>query len=308
MLNEKLINRCNDLSFFNSGNVIKREYESRVSYFKNKYNNFEGYEPQQQEYLKEREKEWQTFLIDLYNTFLQKRADFTPWFISGRANYNVARENKKLERLENFKREILPSEIEKFIYKTNKTLKKLTSIESELKKYRETGDGYPIVMGSPYAKEKIKAKLEYHKELHDLMKRCNAYFRKHKSLDGFDFESVPQYMRGYIYENLEGGFQSFYLTNNNAEIKRLEARLKKIEANENKETQEKTKSWGKIVYNTEIERIQLIFDEKPSREIIDLLKSKGFRWSPKNKAWQRMLNSNAEWALKELLKHELFSE
>ena len=53
-----------------------------------------------------------------------------------------------------------------------------------------------------------------------------------------------------------------------------------------------------ICRNTEINRIQLIFDEIPNEETRKLLKSYGFRWSPFNKAWQRQLNSNGEWAVK----------
>lgn len=49
--------------------------------------------------------------------------------------------------------------------------------------------------------------------------------------------------------------------------------------------------------NTSINRIQLIFDDIPSEETRKLLKSYGFRWSPYNKAWQRQLNSNGEWAV-----------
>lgn len=53
-----------------------------------------------------------------------------------------------------------------------------------------------------------------------------------------------------------------------------------------------------ICRNTEINRIQILFDEIPNEETRKLLKSYGFRWSPFNKAWQRQLNGNGEWAVK----------
>lgn len=53
-----------------------------------------------------------------------------------------------------------------------------------------------------------------------------------------------------------------------------------------------------ICRNTEINRIQILFDEIPPEETRKLLKSYGFRWSPFNKAWQRQLNGNGEWAVK----------
>ena len=43
----------------------------------------------------------------------------------------------------------------------------------------------------------------------------------------------------------------------------------------------------KMVENTENMRLQLFFEGKPSEEIRALLKSHSFRWSGKNKCWQR---------------------
>lgn len=53
---------------------------------------------------------------------------------------------------------------------------------------------------------------------------------------------------------------------------------------------------GEAVANQEENRLQLLFDEKPSEEQRSELKGWGFRWSPSNKAWQRQLNSNAIYA------------
>lgn len=53
-----------------------------------------------------------------------------------------------------------------------------------------------------------------------------------------------------------------------------------------------------VVENTADERLQLFFDGKPEQEVINKLKANGFRWSPKNKAWQRQLTDNARIALK----------
>lgn len=48
-----------------------------------------------------------------------------------------------------------------------------------------------------------------------------------------------------------------------------------------------------IVHNKEDNRLQLLFDGKPEPAIIERLKSRGFKWSPRNKAWQRQLTPNA---------------
>ena len=49
----------------------------------------------------------------------------------------------------------------------------------------------------------------------------------------------------------------------------------------------------KIVNNKELERVQLFFDDIPPEEQRAELKSHGWHWSPKNKAWQRKNTENA---------------
>lgn len=48
-------------------------------------------------------------------------------------------------------------------------------------------------------------------------------------------------------------------------------------------------------------RIRLIFDNIPNEEIRTILKSNGFKWSPKNSAWQRQLTNNGIYATKQVL-------
>jgi hypothetical protein len=53
---------------------------------------------------------------------------------------------------------------------------------------------------------------------------------------------------------------------------------------------------GRLVQNTTLDRVQLVFDGKPDPETIALLKSRAFRWSPREGAWQRQLTRNGMWA------------
>ena len=55
--------------------------------------------------------------------------------------------------------------------------------------------------------------------------------------------------------------------------------------------------WGKVVVAFADERYRFIFDGKPEQDIIATLKSNGFKWSPKNAAWQRQITSNAKFAV-----------
>jgi len=56
-----------------------------------------------------------------------------------------------------------------------------------------------------------------------------------------------------------------------------------------------------VLNNYEIQRVQLLFNGKPSQEIINYLKSKAFKWSPSNMAWQRQLTNNAIYEVKYFL-------
>lgn len=48
-------------------------------------------------------------------------------------------------------------------------------------------------------------------------------------------------------------------------------------------------------------RIQILFDNIPDSETRTILKNHSFRWSSKNKAWQRQLTRNGNYALKQVL-------
>lgn len=48
----------------------------------------------------------------------------------------------------------------------------------------------------------------------------------------------------------------------------------------------------KLVQNTTLDRIQLLFDGKPDAETITKLKREAFRWSPREGAWQRQNTNN----------------
>jgi len=94
---------------------------------------------------------------------------------------------------------------------------------------------------------------------------------------------------------------SFTLTNNNAKIKSTIAKVKtmlnRIETKENFTDIEFPN--GRITI--EDDRIKIFNDEKPEKEIIELIKSNGFRWSPFWKCWCRKHTENAMYVTKKLL-------
>lgn len=92
-------------------------------------------------------------------------------------------------------------------------------------------------------------------------------------------------------------FPSYALTNNNATIKRTRERIAALEAEADRAAAGGTEVHEGKGYtlreNTDICRIQFIFDGKPDDDVRSLLKSHGFKWSPREGAWQRLLNGNA---------------
>ena len=98
----------------------------------------------------------------------------------------------------------------------------------------------------------------------------------------------------------------FGLQNNNANMKRVEERIKELEAKEQNRQNEPEKEFsfngGKVIMNYEADRIQIMHDTKPSQDVITLMKRNAFKWSPFNKAWQRQLTANAIYVTKHLLK------
>ena len=147
------------------------------------------------------------------------------------------------------------------------------------------------------------------KELQEKMKAANAYYRKNKTLDGCpvltqeQIDSLKEKMqKDWHYEDKP--FATYQLSNNNAEIHRIEGRLKKLRAAKTEGNTESENEYFRIVENTEIMRLQLFFDGKPEAEVRDILKKNGFRWSRKNNCWQRQLTDNARYSL-ERVKKEL---
>jgi hypothetical protein len=58
----------------------------------------------------------------------------------------------------------------------------------------------------------------------------------------------------------------------------------------------------KLVQNTTLNRVQIVFDGKPGVEAIALLKASAFRWSPREGAWQRQNTNNGVQASYRVLK------
>ena len=98
------------------------------------------------------------------------------------------------------------------------------------------------------------------------------------------------------------GFPNYALTNNSANIRRLEKRLAILQKAQSDETTEEKFPGGiRLVDNVEDNRLQIFFPEIPSEALRRELKSNGFRWSPTLGAWQRHRSNRATYLAKLML-------
>ena len=170
-------------------------------------------------------------------------------------------------------------------------------IQGLLDKIRSTGMG-GISADDPNAVQKLEQKLAGLEKSQETMKAVNAYYRKHKTLDGCP-DISPEKGQKLIasmasYDRVP--YPSWALSNNNAEIRRVKERIKSL----SQQREIGYVGWefegGKAEANAEVNRLQILFEEKPDAEVREELKGNGFRWSPKAGAWQRQLNDNAYFA------------
>lgn len=205
--------------------------------------------------------------------------------ISGGGNFPVKKKEKQVQAWDTN---------HQFYQETQKVLSK---IESALygKDVIKSGDQDAI--------ERLEEKLVSLKETQERMKAANKAIRLKDTEKG----NEELMNMGYSEEQIQNlrepdwcgrvGYPSYMLQNNNANIHRVEGRLKQLKEAKEKGTQETEFEMFKVVENTEIMRLQIIFDGKPDPEVRTVLKKNGFKWAPSQGAWQRMLNLSGKYAL-----------
>ena len=181
-------------------------------------------------------------------------------------------------------------------------------VQAILRKIKSVGTG-GIMSDDENAIAKLTAKLEGLEKAQARMKSVNAYYRKHKTLEGCP--DLNDDVRRELEKGMSGSihdapYPSWALTNNNANIHRVRDRIAALEkeaqrAAENADAEPVKGDGFELVENAEIGRIQFLFDDKPDDDTRALLKSYGFRWSPSQGAWQRMLNDNGRYAAQKVM-------
>lgn len=170
-----------------------------------------------------------------------------------------------------------------------------SEIQGLLGKIKSVGRG-GISADDDLAVEKLEAKLAGMEAEQASMKSINAYFRKHKTLEGYPDLTAEQMQTlqasmARDWRKVKVPYPSYWLSNNNANIRRVRQRIDDLK--NRAEFVGWTFPGGEAKINEAENRLQLIFDEKPSEEQRRALKGEGFKWAPSQGAWQRQLNQNA---------------
>lgn len=166
----------------------------------------------------------------------------------------------------------------------------------------------------PDAIAKLEEKLEGLKASQEKAKAANKALRLKDTTKGD--ERLRE--QGYTDEEIKKlrtpdcfgciGYAPYVLSNNNANIRRIEKRIEQLKAAKEHEGEEKETDLYK--YSIEEGRVQFVFDGKPEPAVRNILKGNHFKWSPSRGAWVRQATANgryaAKCAMKELDEMEAF--
>ena len=173
-------------------------------------------------------------------------------------------------------------------------------------KAKATERNTAISSDDPDAIIKLKVKLDKLLKNQEKMKAINKICRSKKLTDEEKKNKLKEKFKfndNSIYELLnpqysyqKKGFQSWVLSNNNGSIKQVRDRIEKLESIG--KIQSETIKIGEVTIeiNSEDNRVELYFPDKPSEEFRKLIKQKGFRWSRFKGAWQKQISN---WNIKD---------
>ena len=224
-------------------------------------------------------------LAEYYNAYYRNEASCPSIMICGPANFPT----KKKER-QNSRRESLMNEwnyLESYADK----IKRLLTQEQ------------PILSNDENVIELLTEKIADLEAEKESMKALNAYYRKNETIEGYD-GLITQDMQMHLDFVFKFNFihcSLFDTSNINQEIKRNRDRLTQIQRVKDAGTSETEYNGFRVVENSELMRLQIIFNGKPEPEVRDILKSNGFKWAPSQSAWQCQLTSNAKYSLKRVV-------
>lgn len=248
---------------------------SKSNYAERKENRVEAYKNLAEKNLKEAEERW-----DVVHG-IQSAIPLGQPIIVG--HHSEKRHRRDLKKIEN---------------NAHKALEAEKKAEYYMRKAKAAEKNQAISSDNPEAITELKNKIEELTKANELMKKANKIYKKTGSLES---AGLPENIRKAGERNID--YQMGWKPHpkeckpfthfNTPEINRLKKRLERLEKLQETEYQEKEINGINIVVDPEDNRVRLLFRDIPSEETRKKLKHNGFKWSPRNKAWQRMITDYA---------------
>ncbi|HEY9045035.1 MAG TPA: DUF3560 domain-containing protein [Ohtaekwangia sp.] len=190
------------------------------------------------------------------------------------------------------------------------------SIESQAKsdhyahRAESTIQNDSISSDDPQAIEKLREKLSAMEKKQGIMKAANKIIQNGKYDETIKIAKLveiglnEQAARKLLVPmwNGKGGYERFELSNNSQNMTRTRKRIEQLEKQSKVASNEITVNGIRIFQNMEANRLQLFFPDKPVEEVREQLKRSGFRWSPREGAWQRQVSRAAQYAALDIVK------
>jgi hypothetical protein len=186
--------------------------------------------------------------------------------------------------------------------KFDKGFQTLETAEHYKRKAGAAIDNDAISSDAPDAIDLLKEKLQSLKDSHELMVQGNKIVRNKKLTN--EQKKTELVKLGLLESDAELklvpdclgdlGWPRYALANSSGNIRNVEKRIDFLERQAKEESTEIEIGDISIVNSVKDNRIMIFFPYVPDEGIRSFLKSRGFRWSPSNRAWQAY-RSAAHW-------------
>ncbi len=158
----------------------------------------------------------------------------------------------------------------------------------------------------PNGIEKLTEKLAKLEAWQELMQAANKLVRKKDVAGlvalGFTQANAEKAINVPVWGNKFCAFEPYQLSNNSATIRSTKARIEQLQRELGAESKTTETNIGiTVIENVEANRVQILFPGKPDEATRSMLKSLGFKWSPSEGAWQRLLNNAARYAAQRVI-------
>ncbi|CDN87357.1 hypothetical protein BN948_01779 [Hydrogenophaga intermedia] len=224
-----------------------------------------------------------------YVAYLQSSSRCISSFIAGPSNFPVARAQKR-NAVTNRRLDDL------FSWREMARRAVMRNLRPDLR---------PIMAGDADAADRLAAEISAAQRVQEQMKAVNAALRKAGKAGkeaqtaalielGLSEDQARELVSPKFQSCYGQGYPSFRLTNNQANIRRMQQRLEQIERAAAMPVVEKQGADGvRLEDDPPANRVRLFFPGKPADEVRSKLKSSGFRWAPSVGAWQAYRNARA---------------